>query len=655
MSDILDGAEVLLSDIKPSEWVEANRIMTSAESNFPGRFSYRHTPYAREIVDCMMPDHPARVVSVMKGAQIGFTTGVIEPSIGWTISENPCNILFLTGHSDLAEEAVAKIDSMIDGCGIRHLIKPTAIRNRKSKTGDTNTKKEFAGGSLISGSAGNHKLLRQRSARVAFIDDFDAAKGDSKESGSTRKLIERRLAAHYAQMKVFYISTPEVRPSNIEEVYLLGDQRRYHIPCPCCGEMIPLHWSVPIPDSKEMAGITWRLDDSGKLIPESVGYICQKCGGFFDDKNKYELNLAGRWYPTAEAQRPGYYSYHISALYAPIGMFDWEYYVREYLEANPVGQPRKEILHQTFVNLTLGETYEPSGEDVKATELQKNIRNYTIGIIPEKLSIADGNGKIVLLTLGCDLNGKEDDARLDYEIVAFSETGATYSITHGSIGTFVPREGTRGEDRERWTYRHGAERSVWRELDNILAAKYETDTGRRMKVFIAGVDCGYQTIHAYQYIDSTNHTVFGLKGKDTDKYTPIGRDARTFALSKEKNNLYLVEANIAKDHLADHMRLRWNETLAEVQPPGFMNFPTPAAGLYTFNNYFSHFEAEHKILDSKRNYRWLKKSDVHQNHLFDCRIYATVCRDILVHLVCKEMKIINGTWSDYCDVVLGKR
>jgi len=603
----------------------------------------------------MMPDHPARIITVMKGAQIGFSTGVIESAIGWTIAENPCNVLFLTGHSELAEEAVAKIDAMIDGCGIRHLIKPTALRNRKSKTGDTNTKKEFAGGSLVAGSAGNHKLLRQRSVRVAFVDDFDAAKGDSKESGSTRKMIEQRLAAYYDEMKLYYISTPEIRPSNIEDVYLLGDQRKYHISCPHCGVYIPLTWSVPIEDSKEMAGITWKLDATDKLIRGSVGYICQKCGNFFNDKNKYELNLAGKWIPTADPSQPGHYSYHISSLYAPVGMYDWEHYVREYLEANPANQPRKEILHQTFVNLCLGETYEPSGEDIKATELQKNIRNYDIGIVPEKLSRADGNGDIILITLGCDLNGKEDDARLDYEVVAHSENGATYSVMHGSIGTFVPREGGRGEDRERWTYQYGRERSVWKELESILSVKYETDTGRRMAIFISGVDCGYQTIHAYQYIDNSNFHVIGLKGKDADKYTPIGRDARTFKLSKEKNNLYLVESNIAKDLLSECMRLRWDDNISEVQPSGFMNFPTPANGLYLYNNYFSHFEAEHKIRDAHNNYRWLKKSDVHQNHLYDCRIYAMVCRDILVQMVCRELKIQNGTWSDYVDLIKKRR
>lgn len=656
LHEILESLNIRFSDIKPSEWVEKNRVMTSAETSMPGPFSYKHTPYCIEIINALAADHPARIVAIIKGAQLGLTKGVIEPGIGWIIAESPGTTMLLTGHSDLSDEAMTNIDLLIDSCGIRHLIKPSVQRARNTKTGDTNNKKEFAGGSLVSGSAGNHKLLRQRSIRYGFIDDFDAAKNKSKESGSTRKMIEKRFAAYDDKMKLFYISTPETRPSNIEEVYLLGDQRKWHVPCPCCAELIVLEWSVEIENSKEMGGITYKLDENNRLIHESVGYVCQKCGEFFTEKHKYDMNLNGKWIPTAKPYQPGNYSYHISGLNAPPSNAGWEQCIMDYLEANPPDGNRKEDLHQTFMNLCLGLPYEISPEEVKATELQKNIRNYEINTIPEKLSMEDGNGRIMLLTLGCDLNGKLDDARLDYEVVAYSENGASYSVIHGSIGTFIPREGKNGIDRERWTYQHGMDRSVWRELEKILDTPITTDTNRRMKIGAAGIDIGYETDHAWQYINKTNHYfVIGLKGKDINKYVPFNRDSKTFKKSLENPKLYLVESNICKDRLAEHMRLKWEKSLSDVQPQGFMNYPIPSGGKYLFENYFSHFEAEHRKIDKDGHYRWLKKSDMHQNHLYDCRIYANVTRDILVWNICKEMKIQNGTWTDYCDILLKRR
>lgn len=663
LEDLLEASRILLSDISPSVWTEQNRVMTTNVSPFPGPFSYERTPYLREVVDCLSPDHPARIVAVMKGAQIGFSTGVIEAGIGWIISQNPGNILLLTGHSDLVEEAMnTKIDQMIDSCGLRPLIRPSVLRKKNMRTGDTNKGKEFPGGSLVAGSASNHKLLRQRSVRFGFIDDFDAAKTSSKESGSTTKMIEQRFAAYHGKMKLYYISTPELRQtSNIEPVYHLGDQRRYHIPCPCCGEFIPLHWSIELDgDKKEKAGITWKADEAGKLIKDSVGYICQKCGGFFTDENKYELNLAGHWEPTAEPSQEGYYSYHISSLYAPPGMYDWEHYVRQFREANPDGQDRREALYKTFVNLCLGEPYEATGEELKANELQKNIRPYQIGTIPEKLSKKDGNGQIVMLTCAADLNGKEDDARLDYEIVGWTETGSSYSIMHGSIGTFIPREGAKKNkvDREHWTYEHHRTRSVWPEFTKVLERVFKTDTDQRsMRVFITAIDTGHYTKHAYDFIDNTNYWVLGIKGKDIGKATKFGVDLKAFKEARERNKLYLLEVNLIKDRLAALIKLRWDEGNDDSQPDGFMNFPEPSKGLYLYNNYFSHYEAEHRVVETKDGQgisaMWVKKNTVVQNHFFDVRVYNIAIRDIVVHIVCTspDFKIKNPTWSDFVGIL----
>ena len=648
--DLFKGSTVSISDIKPSEWVQQNVVMGKP---FPGPFSYNRTPYCREIIDRFANDNPMKWIAIKKGAQIGLSAGVLIPCLLWMIKNDPSNSYFLVGSPDLIEKATEKLDIGIDNAGLRPYIKPQVQRKRAQKSGDTNTKKEFAGGYIHIGSANNHKDIRDVSLKYGLFDDFESVKSKSKESGSTRKLLEQRFAAYEDSHKICYCSTPELdENSNIKEAYLLGDQRKYFIPCPCCGVMIDWHWTITKGDIT--GGVTWKLDEKGKVISDTVGYVCQECGGFFDDKNKNELLNLGVWQPTAEPSKPGYYSYHISSLYAPIGMYGWEHYVNDWIEANPVGQPRKEDLYKTFVNVVLGETYETPAEELSATELQMNIRDYEIGVIPERMSENDGNGAIVFVTLGADMNGKPDDARLDYEIVAWSESGASYSINHGSIGTFIPREGVNGVDRERWTYQHGMERSVWTELDRIINEPIPTDSGHLMQIMTSGIDCGYLRDYAYQYIDSKDFTIVGLKGKDTDKFTMNLKDAKSFKQSLEKPNLYMVETNLTKERLASKMRLKWNDKLNVPQPSGFMNFPIPSGGKYLFNNYFSHYEAEHRILDKTNTFKWEKKNDMVQNHLFDCRLYAGVVGEIMVARVFKELKIVNGTWKNYCDIVLDR-
>ena len=666
ISWLLDSSKVYLSNIKPSEWNEQNRVMTSEVSPYPGKFSYDRTPYFREIVDCMSPEHPSRIIAFMKGAQIGASTGVIEAAIGWIIAQSPGNAMLLTGHTDLAEEAMnGKVDQMIDSTGLRPLIRPNVLRAKNMRTGDTNKSKEFPGGSLIAGSAGNHKLLRQRSIRYGFIDDFDAAKTSSKESGATTKMIEQRFAAYSQKMKLYYISTPELKQnSNIEPVYLKGDQRKYFIPCPCCGDFINFEWAVAIAGRDgEMGGISYELDDKGELIDGSVGYICQSCGGFFTDSTKSELLKLGEWRATGKASQPGYYSFHLSALYAAPGMYDWEHYVRDYIEAYPPGGSPRTDKAKAFVNLVLGETWEDVASENRAKDLLVNTRNYEIGTIPESVSIKDGNGKIVMLVLACDLNGKTNDARVDYEVVAWSESGSSYSVVHGSIGTFVPRENTikNKEDRLPWTYEAHRQNNVWTELEAIASRNWDTDTGRKMKIFITGVDTGYSFDgYAYDFVDRAMNLTIALKGKDRDKFVPYNRDISTFKVGKERAKLFLAENLTLKDELSDRMKLKWDEKNDSVQPVGFMNFPQPSGGLYGYKGYFEHFEAEHRVIKQDANgnglaARWEKKTSTSQNHFYDVHLYAMVLKDIVAHLIFKELKLKPGSWADFVLIFMGKK
>lgn len=665
-------ARRMLSTIKPSQWAEQRRMMTSAESPWPGPFTFNKSPYFREVVDRLSPNDPAIKIALMCGSQIGKSVNIIENGICWLISENPGQILFLTGHSDLSDEAMEKLDLAIDNCGLRYLIRPSVVRKKNSPTGDTIKAKQFPGGKLVSGSASNHKLLRQRSVRYIFADDVEAAKKKSTASGSTMKMIEQRAMAYQDKSKQFYISTPEVlENSNIEPAFRRGDQRYYFVPCPCCAQQIRLEWSIPLENSEkgEMAGITWKIDDKNHLIPESVGYICQKCGDFFDESQKTEMNLAGEWIPTAEPKEAGYYSYQISTLYAPAGSCSWVNMVTEYLEACPPGEKPDQGKLQTFMNLKLGVPYAQEGESPEAKLLQRNIRNYEIGTVPEKLSLNDGNGRIVILTCACDLNGTEDDARLDYEILAWSETEATYSVKHGSIGTFVPRETTLRvkEDREHWSYNPAKPRSVWPELEKILGSVFLTDTpnptaedrfaiGRRMKIAISGIDTGHYTDFAYNFIDTSNHNVVGVRGDKESKYRKYDADTASFKPARERAMLYLVDVNFVKDQIAAAMKLTWNQQNDDRQPPNFMNYPLPSQGLYMYDNFFSHYEAEHKVPQESKtgeiSYRWIKKTSNKQNHCFDLRVYNIALKDIITDIVTKEMKIKKGIWADFCDIIL---
>lgn len=657
--DMLESARIHISDISPSEWYAKNMVMPRG-SAFPGPFSFDSTPYWKEPLDCCGKNHPAKEISIMKGAQLGGTAAVLNPIVGYTISQNPGNIMFLTGHSDLTQAAFVKIDDMINNANIRHLIRPNVIRPKNSRSGDTDSLKEFPGGSLWGGSVTNHNLLRQYDVMIMIVDDFDAAPPSSKAAGDTRSLVQHRTAAYALKKKIIYVSSPQLQEtSNIYNTFKMGDQRYWNVPCPLCGSLIVLKWKIE-KDGRFEGGITWKVDGNNNIERGSVGYVCQECAGFFTDSHKYEMNLAGQWVPTVIPKEENHYSYQISSLYAPPFMDNWSHYVQQFINIQPPGGKSDQKKAQTFYNVVLGEPFIKVGKEPEANAIQRNTRTYEIGTIPEWISEKDGNGKIVMLTCAADLNGLEKDARMDYEILAWSESGSSYSIRHGSIGTFVPREGDKKdkEDRVHWTYEHNKENSVWPELKKIIQETFSTDTGRKMKVLMTGIDTGYQTKHVYDFIDKCHDqglNVIGVRGDKENQYRKYGIDAALFKKSKERARVYMLDVNMIKDQVANCMELKWLPG-AESQPPGFMNYPVPSGQLYTFNGYFSHYQAEHTVTENKDGEpiaaRWVKKPGQPQNHFWDVYVYGYVLKEIWADIVLSNEKPARkGNWSDFVQLL----
>jgi len=657
-----DYFKTKISQELPSEWAEKNRILTPDVSAFPGKVSYDRFPYWKEPVNTLSPDHPMRLLSIMGGAQIGKSTNFIETGIGYIIKNYPGNIILTSADKELSEgQMVKKIDQMIEHSGLRGFIRPNTIKKNNKRTGDTNNMKEFPGGSLMAQSIKAVDKIRQNSFRYGFFDDFEAAVRAEKQAGDIIDLVLMRFNSFKDLMKVCFISTPEIKQNSlIEPAFMMGDQRYYFMPCPLCGSYIDLKWYQIDEETKEQVGVYFEKDDKGHLIESSVGYICQECKGFFKENHKKEMLINGIWKPTAEPSRPDWYSYHISGLYSPPGFFDWTHHAMQWIKIFPAAGIVKKRNLQVFLNLVLGQTYEEQGKAPKISQLATNTRGYTIGTIPDTLSEQDGNGKIIMLTCSCDLNGKIDDARIDYEVVAHSETGCTYSIDAGSIGTFHRKLSQ--ENRELWTYRNNER--INNAFDffkkQILQKVYKGASGKNYTIMISGIDTGNFTQYAYIFIDVMQYEpvplmTIGLKG-DTNKVRKLGADTDFYKKSRERENLFLFEVNQLKDLIADRIEFVWSDDSGISQPVGFMNFPDPADGKYSYKNYFKQFESEHKVPKlnadgSEVGYTWKKKHSTVDNHFWDCAVYTPALRDIFVDYFLKASKVQDVSWGKFCDII----
>ena len=643
-----------LSDIKPSDWVQQNIVIPGK-----GYVDYDFNPYCRDIIDWFAPDHYARIIAIMKGSQLTFSTGVLIPLIGYMISQDPHNILFTVGKSENLKDAISKVDQMILQSKLTKYIQGQS--GRSGKKGNTDFLKEFVGGFLRTQAITSAEAVAQASYDRMLLDDFDMMMGESSESGSVLKLLQMRAASYHGNYKMGLIGTPLLKgASNIEDAYLNGDQRRYHVECPNCHK--PIYWQFKFENGE--GGMTWKYDSLGRVDKKTVEYVCQSCGNAHSDKNKQRQLREGLWIPTARGMTDDYISCHISALSAPVGMFDWAFYAQEYIEACPDGKPKDERKYQVLVNTCFGETFEPESQSPKATSISERPRPYKPGIVPNALSEADGNGRIVLLTCFVDMGGvmneSREDVRLDYEVVGHSEYGPTYSILQGSIGTFVPKEGADNpNNRQLFTYAPGKHNSVWGILDKLLATIFPKDTGGGMRILLCGFDCGHFTNYAYDYLDSTNSPVIGVKGRGESKYTRNEIDVYPVKPAAERNKLYIAEVGIIKNRVSAAMELKWQEKESS-QPFDYMNFPRPLNNMYEYETFFSHFEAEEKIAKLNTNgklesFIWEKKKGNPPNHFWDCRVGNYAVKDIIIDIYRKANKDKLYTWQDWVRTEIPKK
>ena len=136
----------------PSAWAEEKRILPAGLTPLPGPFRWDVVPYLKEIIDCFSPSSGINKIAIMKGAQLGFSVGILENLIGWIIDCQPGPTMFVSADKELAEATTElRIDRMIQTAGIADKIFSQTEKKHGKKTGDSKGKKEFPGGFLSQG------------------------------------------------------------------------------------------------------------------------------------------------------------------------------------------------------------------------------------------------------------------------------------------------------------------------------------------------------------------------------------------------------------------------------------------------------------------------------------------------------------------------
>jgi len=239
---------------------------------------------------------------------------------------------------------------------------------------------------------------------------------------------------------------------------------------------------------------------------------------------------------------------------------------------------------QTFVNVSLAETWEEQGEGVEEHVIKQRAEDWG-DKVPEQVAV---------LVAGVDVQ----DDRLEVEILGVGRDLEQWSVDYQTL---------QGDP---------SSPAVWEHLDSVLFAEYETHDGRLLNIRSTAIDTGgHHTQATYRYIKAREgRRVFGIKGIGGEGKPLVGRPSRN---NIGKIHLFPVGSDTAKEAVFGHLRI--------TDPgPGYCHFPIDRP-----DEYFEQLTAERRVTRYVRGHakrQWVKKRA--RNEALDVRCYALAALSI---------------------------
>jgi len=576
-----------------SDWAAENRVLSEIASSEPGRWRNDRTPYLVLIMDCLSPAHPARRVVVQAGAQLGKTE-CGNNWLGHIVHRTPGPMLYVEPTLDVVKKvSKQRIAPMIEASpALRKCFGDARTRD----SGNTLSVKEFKGGLLLMTGANSAAGLRSMPIRFLFCDEVDEYPGDVEGQGDPVSLAEMRTAT-FTRRKVLMTSTPTIRGvSRIEREYLASNRLRYFIPCPECGHMDYLQWTLGglAGEDGRHHHIVWEGHDKS-----SVRMCCAGCNAKIPESAKTHMLARGEWRSTLpedviwDGQTWGF---HISSLYSPLGWKSWSDCAVAFWDCahNP-------FKLKTWVNTVLGETWEEPGDSLDHNALKARLRPYAA-------EVPNGVGALV-----CSVDVQGD--RLEAQVVGFG---------HGEESWLIDFEQLSGDP---------SQQATWLQLDDFRARTYKHESGRECRVDMTVIDSGgNHTEEVYRYCASRKRAR-PIKGGTTTGRPLVERPSNK---NKYGVNLYVLCVDTGKDIVMGRLMQK------NPSGPGTIHLPD-----WADDEYLKQLTAERAIrkYDKKRGSVRIWEKVYERNEALDLTVYALAGLYMMGRGLVRDLSKRAAKWS----------
>jgi len=585
-----------ISKLLISEYAE-KRILP-AGSPRPGPWDNSITPYTVETMDNMSPSSPVQREIILKAAQGGWTA-LAENILCYYMDEYPTDVLFLSaGDSVLERWATRRLEPAIDSFNMRHkLVLAHNAGNSSRRSADKTFSKDYYGGRLDMASARSSGKMSATDKRVLIRDEVDRVPSQlATGEGFWMDVSWARTNSWSDRRKVMDFGTPTTyEKSEMWKAYLLGDQRKFMVPCPMCGTFQVLEFG----SEKSQHGVK-PVYEGGTLV--SAVYMCEHCHDAIRNPQKAKMMQQGYWEPTTRTTEKFWVSRHWNSCYSPF--MPWREMYMMYTKAKEERDGMR-----AFVNLFEGLPYKEQGTRLSATRIISLRSTYKSGHIPEG---------VLFTTVGVDIQqGSESDPnnppRIELEVCGHGKNYRTWSIKYIRIEDSVT----------------DAHSGAWQVLFKLIEngeLNFENNGGVEFKPVRIFIDSGWLSHVVYSFVQRVRGA-FAVKGEGNNYKPDNTKDARKnnsdrrYKISKNVNEtkLYLIATNEYKRILRSAL-MKQRSIRGKEQPASFCEFPEDYDA-----KYFAMLNAEEMLSDGSF------ESGGRRNEATDCRVYNLCAAEVYLN------------------------
>jgi len=572
--------------LRCDEWIERHFYLSPESSYEEGPMQLY--PFQRGIAQ-MMGNEEIEELWCKKSARVGYTK-LLVGATQYAIEHKRRNVAIWSPSDDYRDRLTKQeIEPAIRDNPVIRRIFPWYGKKAKQ---NTLSLKQFVGAALhlLGGKAA--KNYRSISIDMAVLDELDGFDASIEREGPPVELAWRR-AEGSSFKKLIAGSTPHLKGwSMIESGEEACEVRlRWHIPCPHCGHEQELQWG----GADAEYGFKWN-GGTYKEATESVHYQCVHCKErITEPQARAQAAKAGRWMTDdgtiwLDEDLGIFRSEKGAAIDTPrtIGIrlwsavndrVPWSKIVGEWLGA----QKKRDNL-QSFVNLTLGESWEEEGvSNLDYEVLHRTRRENYDHPAPEG---------VVALTFGVDVQDDRFEIQWDGWGAHEERWTLDYQILNGDL----------------------TKPYIWKQLSEVLTRQFRGDTGRLHEPVCGCIDHGGHYGDEVVTLAKALGPLFLIPVKGAATYS---KPIITWPKRPNKNGIYLVSVGTDTGKTLMHRRL-----MIEEPGPGFWHWPrSESFGL----EYFKQLAAEElrpKHTPSGRRLVWQMRKGRRRNEPWDCSNYS---------------------------------